>query len=241
MTAAMVSEVDRILEKSNAALERARERTAAPTAARANRTLARAKRFGAYSIGGVFALLIATGIWSAVISPIGIMGVLVVGILALGIVLAAGMVSREAEVKVSQISEGKLVQVADRTDRWLAQQRPGLPAPAQTLADSISARLFAMRGQIDTLESNSAPGQELRRMMGEELPELVSSYLRVPTEMRRTERNGRVAEQDLVQGLKLLDSEIDEMARALAAGDMDRLSSQKRYLEMRYRDDEASA
>ena len=75
--------------------------------------------------------------------------------------------------------------------------------------------------------------------MGEELPHLVEGYKRVPVNMRRQERNGRVAERDLIDGMRLLDEEVGDLAQAIAARDMDSLSSHKRYLELRYRGDEA--
>jgi hypothetical protein len=57
--------------------------------------------------------------------------------------------------------------------------------------------------------------------------------------MRRRDRNGRVADQELIDGMKLLEEEVDDLAQAIAARDMDSLSSHKRYLELRYRGDEA--
>jgi hypothetical protein len=52
------------------------------------------------------------------------------------------------------------------------------------------------------------------------------------------ERNGRVPEQDLVEGLRVLDQQIADVSRSMGVSQMDQLSSQKRYLELRYQDDQ---
>ena len=232
----MASEVDLIVEKANATLERAREQTRKPDTMQLGRKLRRVQRFALMAVAGAVALMVAAGIWSFVIGPLGIGGVMMVTMLLVGVFVFAGLFSREADVTTRSIAAAPLPQLADQTDRWLTQQRPALPAPAQTLADSIGERLAALRPQLEALGPNTAEEHDLRRMVSEELPDLVASYRRVPANMRREDRNGRVAERELIDGMKLLDGQIDDFARSLAATDMDRLASQKRYLELRYKD-----
>ena len=232
----MVSDVDQTLAHANEALERMRSRIAAPQAVQLRRGMRRMQRFMRVAALGLIATLVAAGLWSMVIGPIGIIGVTMVGLMMAMVVVGAALFSREADVRAESIGAADLPQLADRTSQYLGQQRLMLPAPAQTLSDSIAARLSALNPQLQRLEDKSIEAVELRRLVAEDLPGLISSYGRVPVAMRRENRNGRVAETELIEGMQLLDGEIDQLARQLASGDMDRLSSQKRYLEMRYKD-----
>lgn len=234
----MVSEVDLQIERANAALERARSRTTAPSAAYTRMQIRRAKRFGVMLGGGFVALVAIALFWAIVIGPIKALAILLLMVAAAGVFVAASLFSREPDIAIDRIAQGALPDIADKTDRWLAQQRRALPAPAQQLADQIGARIANLRPQLATIEAASPEAHELKRLMGEELPDLVTKYGSVPGHLRKEDRNGRVPEQELVDGMRLLDAEIDGIARTLGAADMDRLSSQKRYLELRYKGDD---
>ena len=73
-----------------------------------------------------------------------------------------------------------------------AEQRAALPAPAQTLADSLGDRIAALSPTLERIDAKSVEAAEIRRLVAEELPELVANYQRVPKAMRTIDRNGRV-------------------------------------------------
>ena len=77
----------------------------------------------------------------------------------------------------------------------------------------------------------------MRKLIGEQLPELVRSYTRVPDPLRRVERNGRTPDAQLVDSLGLIDGEIAEMSARLAQGDMDLLATRERFLQIKYQGD----
>jgi hypothetical protein len=79
---------------------------------------------------------------------------------------------------------------------------------------------------------------EVRKLIGEQLPELVKGYSRVPEPLRRVERNGLTPDQQLAQGLQLIDDEIAEMTSQLAQGDLDALATRGRFLQIKYQGDE---
>ena len=60
-----------------------------------------------------------------------------------------------------------------------------------------------------------------------------------PRALRGVERNGKTPDQQLVDGLKVIGGQIDEMAGQLAQGDLDALSTRGRYLEIKYQGDTA--
>ena len=115
-----------------------------------------------------------------------------------------------------------------------------LPAPARTLADTIGMKLETLAPQLATLDENEPAAAEIRKLVGKQLPELVRGYQRVPEPLRREPRNGRTPDEQLVDGLKVIEEEIGQMSAQLAQGDLDLLATRGRYLQIRYRDDEIS-
>jgi hypothetical protein len=79
----------------------------------------------------------------------------------------------------------------------------------------------------------------VRKLVGEQLPELLKGYARVPLPLRGVERNGKTPDAQLAEGLQLIDREISEMSSQLAQGDLDSLATRGRFLEIKYRDDDA--
>ncbi|MFZ3483330.1 hypothetical protein QP045_08860, partial [Sphingomonas sp. 3-13AW] len=109
------------------------------------------------------------------------------------------------------------------------------------LTDSIGVRLDALSQQLGALDEREPAAAEVRKLVGEQLPELVRGYQRVPETLRRVERNGRTPDDQLIEGLKVIDEEIADMSRQLAQGDLDSLATRNRYLQIKYRDDETLA
>jgi hypothetical protein len=225
---------NRVQRSYDPAVQRARQQ------ARRARFARRAKRFTALGVGGVFALILGSIVWSIIVDPLGILGMLLVLMLIPAVLAAAIYFSGERKIRPQTVAEARsLPAIAARADEFLHQQRRALPAPAQDLTDLIGQRLASMGPQLELLDPAAPEAHELRRLIGEELPDLVTKYRAVPPHLRREDRNGRVPEQELVDGLKLVDTKIDQAQRTIAAADMDRLSSHKRYLELRYSGDEA--
>lgn len=233
-------ELDHVLSQSKQAIARSQAGPPNHGALRARRHSQRVARFTLYAGIGIAGMILLSIVWGLIV-PLGVVGVMVVAMAMLGVIVLAGLLSREAQIAPSSIAQAPLPQIAERTETWLDQQRPALPPPAQTLADLIGDRLAALAPQLATIDANAPEAHELRRLVAEDLPDLVTSYRRVPANMRTTDRNGRVAVDELVAGMKLVDKQIDELAQGLAATEMDRLSSQKRYLELRYQGDEPAS
>jgi hypothetical protein len=226
---------DRVRRDHDPMLQRARRQ------ARRARLIRRAQRFVVLAALGIAVLLIGSIVWSLFVNPLGILGFLLLPILGFLVLIAAGWASREARVRPQAIGRAAgLPQIAAQADEYLHQQRRALPAPAQELTDMIGQRLAGLGPQLARIDASHPDARELKRLVGDELPDLIDSYRHVPAQLRRADRNGRVPERDLVDGLKLVDTRIAEITHNLGADDMDRLSSHKRYLEMRYQGDSTS-
>ena len=76
---------------------------------------------------------------------------------------------------------------------------------------------------------------KISKLMAEELPELVEGYKRVPEGMRRAERNGSSPDRQLVEGLQVVDEELARLSEQIVSGDLNKLATQGRYLELKYR------
>lgn len=187
--------------------------------------------------GATVAIFLAAIVAGLVLGPIGDTGVLVT---ALALVVAWGAVlafSRRPEPSAEALVQTDLALLPGRTEEWLERQRAALPAPAARLVDGIGVRLDAIAPQLNGLDPREPAAAEVRRLIGEDLPELVKGYQRVPASLRREARDGPSPDAQLIDGLTLVDSELARMTEQLAAGDLDALATRGKYLELKYRGD----
>jgi hypothetical protein len=231
-----VSEVDRHIAKANDFLERSRDRRDGP---RRKRSLVmravRAVKFAVIGAGTVLLGAIILGIFV----PLGVSGILLT-VLAMMVAMVLGaLLSREADVSLDKVGKADLKALPDMTARWLDGQRKALPAPAQTLADNIGVKLDILAPQLAALSEAEPAAAEIRRLIADELPELINGYGRVPANLRKEGLNGISPDKQLIDGLVVVDSELKRMSEQLASGDLTQLATQKRYLEIKYQGDEA--
>lgn len=201
--------------------------------------LNRARRAVKYALAGAGAVVLATFVWG-MISPIGIAGVML-AFLAMLVAMGIGVAfSGERVIAAEKLREVDLKQLPQSTDRWLQSQRRALPAPAITLINDIGRKLDVLGVQLQTLDEREPIAGELRRLIGDELPELVNGYNRVPQHLRRDGVNGMSPDKHLVDGLGVVDTELTRLSQQLASGDLNTLATQGRYLELKYQGDSGS-
>jgi hypothetical protein len=169
-------------------------------------------------------------------APRGANGVMIVLGLLLVATLAFALLPGERAVSTQKLAETELTALPLKTEIWLEAQRKALPAPAVTLVDSIGVKLEGLAPQLERLDPNEPAAVEIRKLLADHLPELVTGYRSIPETLRREQRNGRVPEQQLVEGLSVIDGEIARMSETLASGDLDKLATQNRFLELKYQE-----
>jgi hypothetical protein len=230
-----VTRSDRILADAEAILRRHSDRGQSLSARARQRRNAALMRKIKYAFWAVLAVLIASAVAGFII-PLGTTGVMI----ALGVMIAAllliAILPSEQRVRTESLTGAPLTALPLQTEIWLENQRKALPAPAATLADSIGVKLETLAPQLERLGEQEPAAQEVRKLLADHLPELVSGYQSIPEPMRREERNGRVPEQQLLDGLTVIDAELSRMSEALAAGDLDKLAVQNRFLELKYQE-----
>lgn len=179
-------------------------------------------------------VLIGAGIVGGIIGGIGFWGVMITALL---VAAAAFVLMRYPEMPMPTTESLKLTDLgtlAGKTEIWLEAQRPALPPPAVTLMQDIGIRLDQLAPQLQTLDDNDPAAREVRKLVGEHLPELINGYKRIPDSLKHKEHAGKTPAQQLVDGLKTIDREIETMTGQISRGELDKLAVRGRYLEMRY-------
>ena len=226
----MSTDVDRyIRDRVGPTLRRQEERYQSLSARARQRRNAGVLRKVKWALWALLAIIIASAVTGFVI-PLGTTGVMV----ALGVMIAAA--PTEKRVRAEALATTELKALPLQTEIWLENQRKALPAPAATLVDSIGVKLETLAPQLERLNPQEPAAQEIRRLLADHLPELVSGYQSIPAPLRREERNGRVPEKQLIEGLSVIDAEIGRMSEAMATGDLDKLATQNRFLELKYQE-----
>lgn len=179
-------------------------------------------------------LIVGAMVAGMILNGIGVTGVMVLGLAILAALWFFATYPKMKVPELSALNTGDVRTMVGRTELWLEAQRPALPAPAVQLVDQIGVQLDGLGLQLEGIDPAEPAVAEVRKLVGEHLPGMVESYRKIPQNLRREERGGRNADQQLADGLGKISKEIDEIARQLAAGDLDALAVRGRYLDYRY-------
>lgn len=239
----MPTDVDRELNRISATLDRVRARDDLPTAKRMRRHREAEVMTRLGRIAAADALIIIGAVVLGMMLPtgIGFMGAMLMVALLIAATMFFSVMPTSAPPEAEQLAQVPIKALPATTERWLEAQRPALPAPVRSLVDSIGVKLEVLAPQLATLDEAAPAASEVRKLVGEQLPELIKGYARVPEPLRGVERNGLTPDQQLAQGLQLIDDEIAEMSQSLAQGDLDALATRGRYLQIRYADEDSGA
>ena len=232
-----MSEVDEQIARSTELLNRTSERYRSLSSRRRERqkqTLV--SRLGRIAAADVAILLGAMVLGWFV--PLGIGGAMLVMLLLLVATVGFAMLPAEPTITADKLDEVPLKYLPMKTEQWLERQRGTLPTTAARMLDGIGQRLETLGPQLVGLDENTPAANEVRKLVGDNLPALVNGYNRVPEPLRRVERNGKTPDQQLLDGLGVIDREIAQMTHQLAEGDLDLLATRGRYLQIKYQGDD---
>ena len=182
---------------------------------------------------GLVGIFVAMGIAGAVLNGIGFWGVMI-AFLMMALLFGGVMMQKVKVPKRADINKGNVQQMVGRTELWLESQRPALPAPAATIVSDMGVQLDALGLQLEGVDQNHPRAREVRSLVGEQLPEMIDSYRRIPAHMRGEERAGSTPDQQLTESLGKISSEIDSITRQLAEGSLDDLAIKHRYLDYKF-------
>lgn len=148
---------------------------------------------------------------------------------------------REPRTKPEALKKSALALLPAQTGDFIEQERRLLPSGAQSQLDAIVVRLDALTPQLAERGDQNEGAAELRRLLGEELPELVRGYRKVPQRLTQEPLyGGATPERQLIDGLDTIDKQLARLQERMAQNDLHAFATHQRYLELKYkRDDEA--
>lgn len=236
-----MTDVDDAVADARAAQERRRGDALVPLARSPARGRGGMKARAALIVGANLAILVFAFILSGVLGPLGMFGGLAMIALMLAVTLLIAFAPATPIPTPERLARSELKALPAQTARWLDAQRPALPPPAVSVLDQLGQRLDTLGVQLATLDEDSPAAADVRRLIGEQLPAFVEDYRRVPPALRTTPRNGKTPDQQLVEGLGVIEREVASMSEQLAQGDLDMLATRGRFLEIKYQSDEGAS
>jgi hypothetical protein len=197
------------------------------------------KKLGRITMAGA-ALAIGLIAWGLIIGPVGTSGLMIAVLAFIILATALMIIPARGFAPGDVIPTTELALLPLKTEEWLAGQRRALPAPAIKLVDGIGLKLEQLAPQLESLNEQEPAAAEIKRLIADELPELVNGYLRVPPAFRTKAINGISPDQQLADGLAVVHSELTRMSEQLASGELTKLATQGRYLELKYQGDSSA-
>ncbi len=182
----------------------------------------------------LFAIWVGMGALGLILDGIGFAGVMALVVASVVAVAVFGNFPKMKTPRRADINKGNVQQMVSRTELWLEAQRPALPAPAVGLVDTIGVQLDGLGYQLEGLDQNHPKAREIRSLVGEQLPEMVDSYRKIPAHLRTEKRAGITPDEQLTDSLSKISGEIDSITRQLAEGSLDDLAIKHRYLDYKF-------
>lgn len=181
-------------------------------------------------------ILVGAMVAGLIIDGIGWTGIIVTMLAIIAATAIFGSYPRLTVPTRESLGSGNVKSLVGRTELWLEGQRAALPAPAVKLVDHIGLQLDALGVQLDGLDENLPAAREVRKLVGEHLPDLVSTYTSIPRHLRSEASGGASPDERLTESLGKISAEIDSVTRQLASGAIDDLAIKTRYLDYKYGD-----
>ena len=187
-----------------------------------------------YMVYAFVAIFVGAGFIGMAVDGIGFVGVMLV---LLALVAAVVIFSNYPKVKApkrADLDKGSVGEMVGKTELWLEHQRAALPPPAAQIVTDMGVQLDALGLQLQGLDQNHPKAREVRSLVGEQLPEMIDSYQRIPANLRTEKRAGATPDEQLTDSLAKISGEIDSITRQLAEGSLDDLAIKHRYLDYKF-------
>ncbi len=186
-------------------------------------------------MGTFAAMLAALIVYGWMSGGLGI-GLFLVAILLLPMAGIGGMLLPVGGPDVDKMDQASPAELPAITEAWLERQRRHLPRLAAPHLDGIAVQLAALERQLARVPADHPVAQDIGRLLGKHLPELIDRYTRIPPMQRANivEHDGRTPEATVIDGLKAVEAELTRASATLAEADRDGLRVQGKFLEARY-------
>ena len=238
----MSFELERVLYETEDFLRRA---IGSPTRRAAKRRRAqrrweefgrRARRSG-FVIAALMLVLLGFSLWSP--------GIFFAWLFAVPVILFVGIVlmfqptrhARRMETEARLTPQTlPLPELAVRAEEGLLERCDELPGRALPAADRIMAGLREIQPHLYELGPNDAAlDGDIRRLVGQHLPQLVDSYLALPDQSRGS---GSESSRRFVESLDIVAGEMDHLLEQCCRDRQSDFDTHSRFIETRYREDD---
>ena len=187
-----------------------------------------------YFVGALVTLFVTASLAGLILDGIGFTGVMMTALAVMAAAYVFSNYPKQKTFKRTELKQGSPKEMVAKTERWLEQQLPALPAPAVQVVDQLGTQLDALAVQLETVDAAHPAMNDVRELVGEYIPETIDNYRKIPEHLRKEEHTGKTADERLTDSLTKVSSEIDRVTRQLAEGAMDDLAIKDRYLEYRF-------
>jgi hypothetical protein len=199
---------------------------------RGAREVGRRVRNATLTFVGLLLLLILAAVTGFVGLGSGILAFLAIGLISF-LVLFLPTRRRSVGPVYSPGSTIKLDRLAVETEDWLLDRCRALPNEAAPALDRIVLRLRSLQPVLIDQDPEGAPGAEAQRLIGDHLPSLVSTFVRLPPEERQP---GSETARHFADSLGIVANELDDLCERLACDRRIGFDTERRFIESRYRD-----
>ena len=182
----------------------------------------------------LFGIWVAAGVAGLIIDGIGFAGVMAVIVASVIAIAVLGNYPKLKTPRRESLNKGNVQEMVGRTELWLEGQRLVLPAPAARIVGDMGVQLDALGLQLQGVDQNHPKAREVRSLVGEQLPEMIDSYRKIPAHLRTEKRAGATPDEQLTESLGKISGEIDSITRQLAEGSLDELAIKHRYLDYKF-------
>ncbi len=185
----------------------------------------------ALAVGGLW---IGASIIGAIIGGIGFTGVMTLGIATVAALAIFSRYPRMKMPKRADLNTENVRQLVAKTELWLEMQRSRLPKPIAKSLTFIGSQLDELQPQLEEVDQKHPTAAEIRKLVGEDLPDMIEGFLKIPESLRYEEKNDTTPVKQLESGLDVISREIDSINRQLAQGSIDDLAIRGKYLDYKY-------
>jgi len=179
-------------------------------------------------------LWLGAAVIGAIIGGIGFAGVMVVGIGTLAAILVLGKYPAMKMPQRADLQTENVRQLVAKTELWLEAQRAYLPKPIARSLSIVGRQLDELEPQLDEVDQKHPTAIEIRKLVGQDLPDLIEGFLKIPESLRYEDRGGTNPVKQLEKGLDTISRELASINRQLAQGSIDDLDIRNRYLDYKY-------
>ncbi|HMP55652.1 MAG TPA: hypothetical protein PKD92_03665 [Novosphingobium sp.] len=183
---------------------------------------------------GAMAVIVGAIVAGTVMGGIGFGGIMLPFLALLAVVGSLAWWPRFKVPDRAALNRGTTRTMIANTEVWLEAQRPALPAPAVAIVQDLGRQLDTLGRQLEGIDDKRPQVAEVRKLVGEYLPEVGASYTAIPPHLRAERSGGASPDEAVTESLGRISAEIDTVTRQIAAGEIDRLAIRTRYLDYKY-------